>query len=336
MFYYPVTAIRGEPVWRYIKEYKGLQWQDSSHIKDFQNTHLRKLLKHAHDTVPYYRDLIESHGLSIDNICSIEQLDTLPVTTKSDIRRFSKEMHSGKKYFFTSKKTTGGSTGEAVTITKNSDALARERASTWRAYNWAGIEVGDVQARFWGTPLSTQGRVVASVVDYISNRVRLSAFNINQDSLKNYYKQLVKLQPVYLYGYVSMIVALANFIHKNGCQPLYGLRSIITTSEVLDNNSRNIIESAFKVKIFNEYGCGEVGSIAHECEYGNMHIMAENVIIETDTSNSPDNTSGEIIVTDLHNYAMPLIRYKVGDYGTLTNEICPCGRGLPLIKKNTR
>jgi phenylacetate-CoA ligase len=114
---------------------------------------------------------------------------------------------------------------------------------------------------------------------------------------------------------------------------LPGLKSVITTSEVLDDHSRSLIERVFGVKVFNEYGCGEVGSIGHECEHGNMHIMAENVIIEIDTRNSADGESGEIIVTDLYNYAMPLIRYRLGDYATLSKENCECGRGLPVIKR---
>jgi phenylacetate-CoA ligase len=230
-------------------------------------------------------------------------------------------------------KTTGGSTGQAVTIAKNADALARERAATWRAYEWAGVNIGDVQARFWGTPLSRRGKLFYRTVDYISNRVRLSAFNLTASALDEYYHKLKRLRPAYLYGYVSMIVDFARHIEANKYEPIPNLKSIITTSEILDTTSRNLIESAFKVRVFNEYGCGEVGSIAHECEYGSMHIMAENLIIETDFSGSPGDKSGKILVTDLHNTAMPLIRYDLGDYATLTNKPCACGRGLPVISK---
>lgn len=333
LFYYPVTALRGELVWKYLKEYEAMQWKNAEFIYDYQTRHLKRLLQHAYDTTPYYRQLFNEHNLSINDFQSLDQLNQLPVTTKSDIVQFSKNIHSNKKFYLTSDKTTGGSTGQAVTITKNSDALARERAATWRAYNWAGVGIGDVQARFWGTALNTRGRLFYKAVDYISNRTRLSAFNINKQSLQNYYHELTILKPAYLYGYVSMILDFAKFILENNCTHLPSLKCIITTSEVLDSNSRKIIESAFQVKVFNEYGCGEVGSIAHECEYGNMHIMADNVIIETDTSISPDGTSGQIIVTDLHNYAMPLIRYNIGDFATLSDEPCPCGRGLPVIEK---
>lgn len=332
-FYYPVTALRGELVGKYLREYEKMQWQTPSQIADYQTAKLKKLLQHAYKNTTYYKQLFRENNISVNDIQTLEQLQKLPITTKSNIVEFSKEIQSNKKFFLTSNKTTGGSTGQAVTITKNSDALARERAATWRAYKWAGVGIGDKQARFWGTPLTTKNKLFYKAVDYISNRTRLSAFNINKQSLQNYYHELTALKPAYLYGYVSMILDFAAFILENNYTPLASLKCIITTSEALSQESRLIIESAFKVKVFNEYGCGEVGSIAHECEYGNMHIMADNVIIETDTSTSPDGTSGQIIVTDLHNYAMPLIRYNIGDFATLSDKPCLCKRGLPIIKK---
>ena len=182
-------------------------------------------------------------------------------------------------------------------------------------------------------PLSKKSQYLSRVVDFVSNRSRLSAFHINEASLEGYYKKLIKLKPVYLYGYVSMITAFASYLDRHKLDRLHGLKTIITTSEVLDSGSRGMIERVFGVKVFNEYGCGEVGSIAHECEHGNMHIMAENVIIEIDASADNEGGCGEIIVTDLHNFAMPLIRYRIGDYATLSYEVCQCGRGLPVIKQ---
>lgn len=333
LLYYPVTFFKGEPVAKYLHQYEKFQWNSAQSIRQYQTEMLQSLVQHAYAHSPYYRSKLDAACITPDHINTLDKLEKLPFLEKNDIIQMSASLYPQGMPWNITKKTTGGSTGQAVTIFKNTDALARERAATWRAYNWAGVGIGDIQARFWGTPLSTKGRISARIIDFISNRVRLSAFNLNQQSLENYYQKLNKLQPTYLYGYVSMITDFANFILENNYPPLPDLRSIITTSEVLDENSRKTIEKAFQVKVFNEYGCGEVGSIAHECEHGNMHIMADNVIIEIDVSNSPDNSSGEIIVTDLHNYAMPLIRYKVGDYATLSTETCPCGRGLPIITK---
>ena len=333
LFYYPVTISRGEFVMKYLMQYKNMQWRNNSDIEAYQLSNLYRLLNYAVSNCPYYSQLLSDSGIVLSSINSLADLAKIPTTTKADIVNYYTTIRSTRGFLFSSSKTTGGSTGQAVTIEKNADALARERAATWRAYEWAGVGIGDVQARFWGVPLSKKSRQLSKLVDFVSNRARLSAFQINDRSLEEYYKRLLKLRPAYLYGYVSMISAFASYLDKRNLNRLPGLRSVITTSEVLDDNSRALIENVFGVRVFNEYGCGEVGSIAHECGHGNMHIMAENVIIEIDVSNSPDGGSGEIIVTDLHNYAMPLIRYRLGDYATLSREECACGRGLPVIKK---
>jgi phenylacetate-CoA ligase len=271
-------------------------------------------------------------GIGIADVYDLNSINQLPDISKTDIGEHRSTIISGKNNFNVSSKTTGGSTGQAVTILKNPDALARERAATWRAYKWAGVGIGDVQARFWGLPLTPKSRFISKIVDFVSNRSRLSAFSITENELDKYYAKLIKMKPAYLYGYVSMIVVFAEHIKSKGYPALPELRSIITTSEVLDTMSRTTIEEAFNVKVFNEYGCGEVGSIAHECEYGNMHIMAENMIVEVDKTTGPDGTSGEIIITDLFNYAMPLIRYRIGDFATISTQSCRCGRGLPILE----
>ena len=151
-------------------------------------------------------------------------------------------MQSKRHYIFASNKTTGGSTGQAITIRKNTNALARERVVTWMAYKWAGIGIGDVQARFWGVPITRNKRFVYRLLDFISNRVRLSAFNLTTSVLEDYYDTINAVRPAYLYGYVSIIAEFANFIKLNNLKPPSSLQCIITTSEILHPSTRNIIE----------------------------------------------------------------------------------------------
>ena len=333
LFYYPITISRGEFVCKYLKQYKRMQWMNNKEIEEYQLAKLKQIITYSAKKSPYYGRLFEDNGISLPSINNFKDLTRIPVTTKANIVESYSSIRSTDTFLFSSSKTTGGSTGQPVTIEKNANALARERAATWRAYEWAGIGIGDTQARFWGVPLTKKSHLLSRAVDFVSNRSRLSAFQVNEKCLDNYYKKLLKLRPAYLYGYVSIISEFAKYMAKKKYEGLPGLRSVITTSEVLDENSRNLIEKVFGVKVFNEYGCGEVGSIAHECQQGNMHIMSENVFIEIDTSQSPDGNSGEIIVTDLHNYAMPVIRYRLGDFATLSSDMCQCGRGLPILKK---
>ena len=97
---------------------------------------------------------------------------------------------------------------------------------------------------------------------------------------------------------------------------------------MLTESARANIQDSFGVKVFNEYGCGEVGSIAHECEHGSMHIVADNLFLEIDGNGE----NGEIVVTDYFNFATPLIRYKIGDFATINYGECACGRTLPMLK----
>jgi phenylacetate-CoA ligase len=108
------------------------------------------------------------------------------------------------------------------------------------------------------------------------------------------------------------------------------IRAVITTSELLSPAARRLISGSFKAHVFNEYGCGEVGSIAHECEHGTLHTMADNLIVEVDSGTS-NGSIGELIVTDLFNFSTPLIRYRLGDFSSANFIQCQCGRTLPAI-----
>ena len=333
LFYYPVTYARGEFIYKFIREYDTFQWLSKNKIIEYQVDYANKMIRHAYNNSEFYKNLYQ--GLeNKTRIDALSDLQNMPTVSKSDLISHADSMQAQGSAYFSFKKTTGGSTGQAVTVSKNREALARERAATWIAYSWAGIGIGDTQARFWGIPLSQKNKMIYKLVDFVANRSRLSAFNISESTLQNYYAQLNKSRPTYLYGYVSMIVEFAQFILANNLPPLPSLKCVVTTSEVLNHSSRDVIQTAFGVKVFNEYGCGEVGSIAHECEHGSMHIMSSNLIVEIDgDSNSDGGETGELLVTDLHNYAMPLIRYRLGDYATLSEKICKCGRSLPVIEK---
>jgi phenylacetate-CoA ligase len=330
LFYYPSTIAKGENIKKYLSIYEKFQYSSENNMIEYQLYHLKRLLRYAKNKSPFYSNSLKEYNLS--DLNRLSQLDTLPELNKTDLSENSSSIKTRGKGLFVSEKTTGGSTGQAVTLLKNSDALARERAATWRAYKWAGVSIGEPQARFWGVPLNHNRRILHNVIDFISNRKRLSAFNINKNSLLTYLDILRKFNPSYLYGYVSFIDTFCNFIKSMHTELPKSVKTIITTSEVLTDSIRRNIENITGLKVFNEYGCGEVGSIAHECEYGNMHIMADNLIVEID-SIEKNNGCGEILVTDLFNYATPIIRYRLGDFGSISREKCKCGRTLPVLDK---
>jgi phenylacetate-CoA ligase len=132
-----------------------------------------------------------------------------------------------------------------------------------------------------------------------------------------------------------MLEEFARFLLRRDLSgPDLGLAAVISTSEPLTAPRRAVISEAFGAPVQNEYGCGEVGPIAYECpEEGMLHVMSQNVILEVlDAQGEPvgPGGSGEIVVTDLNNHSMPLIRYAIGDFATVA-EACRCGRAFPVL-----
>jgi len=181
----------------------------------------------------------------------------------------------------------------------------------------------------WGVPYNRRTRLVAKGADVIANRITCSAFAVTDTDMDIYLRRIAEFNPQFLYGYVSFLVRFANFIKRANKEVPRSLRAVVCTAEILDDESRESLRGILNLPIYNEYGCGEVGSIAHECEFGRLHVNTETLIVEIDNPNEAG--VGEIVVTDLFNKAFPLIRYRLGDYGKWASEPCPCGRALPVI-----
>lgn len=330
LFFYPVTLIKGEPINFFMNSYRRNQWEEKEDIENLQIRLFKDAAEYAITNSEFYKNLYANHDISINDIKTMKDIKALPTVSKDDLIQNLKSMSTKiAKGMLSSTKTTGGSTGEPVKLHKNSIALAKERCATARSYEWAGVEIGDPQLRFWGIPHSKKNRIISRLTDLVANRRRVSAFDLTENSLAKYYEECKTFKPKYIYGYVSVIEQFAKFITDNGLRPIPSLKSVITTAEILTGSARTSIERAFNTKVFNEYGCGELGSIAHECEAGKMHIMADNLYVEVDAMKGH---SGEIIITDFFNKATPLIRYRLGDFATLSDELCPCGRSLPIIE----
>lgn len=330
--YYPAVLYKSEGFFRALNALAASQYYEQERINAIQFNKLMKMVAYAKSNIPVYRKLYKD--INVNDIRTLGDLKHLPFITKAMLKQDAKSFEPYKKEWRTTKKTTGGSTGQPLTIIKNRKAFASELAATWRGYEWAGIRIGDRQARFWGIPFKKKDRLLARATDLLCNRMRLSAFAFTKESLEKYTEKLVKFRPDYFYGYVSMLDEYCEYFISSGIQSPFKLKAIVTTSEVLHDESRDKIESVFKTKIFNEYGCGEIGSIAHECKCGAMHICAENMILEVINDGNVCKTGelGEIVVTELNNSAMPLIRYKIGDFARYNDKRCECGVNLPVIE----
>jgi phenylacetate-CoA ligase len=339
LVYPAILRLLGEQeMYSELDRMRQMQWAPAAEVERSQTKKLTTLLNYAARHCRFYQSNLD--GLyPVSNQESRDVLKSLPLLSKEDLQTYSSELRAEAKRFRTTLKTTGGSTGQPVSILKDRGATARERAATWMAYGWFGLQPGDRGARFWGSPRAMgRRRLRFAVADIAMNRVRFSAFGVSEADLGDYWRQCLEFKPRYFYGYVSMIESFARHLQTEGLDgSLLNLKAIITTSEVLTQAQRELVEEVFSAPVQNEYGCGEVGPIAYECEAGSMHEMSENVLIEVlDEYGQPvdDGVEGDVVVTDLNNRAMPLLRYRVMDRAIRVGACC-CGRGLPVLGEIT-
>lgn len=329
--FYPILLLRGQNVYKHLKVLNKTQFLNKKELREIQIKKLILLINSARENTEFYNQ--KEYNLNPDNF-SLEEFSKFPFIEKKDIRDFPESFKSKNHNMFLHKKTTGGSTGEPVALNKTPFAMSSEIAATYRGYSWAGVDIGDKQARFWGISLNKKDRLKYKIIDFIGHRKRISAFSFDDEKMENYIKIVQEFKPNYFYGYVSMLEKVAEFVSTNKINLGINLKSIITTAEVLTDTQKKKLENAFSVMAFNEYGSGEFGPIANQCDEGNLHINAENLLVEIidgDRICGPGEV-GELVITELNNFAFPLIRYRMGDYASLSNKTCSCGRELPIIE----
>ena len=331
-FYYPIVLLRGQMVPVYLRRMRRTQWYSADQLQQIQLQKLIRILGYAKSENPYYRRALKD--IEPDSFQSLTDLQRIPILTKEAMKEHFDDLRP-KHLRGAIKKSTSGSTGNPVTVYKSLSASAATYAAYWRGFEWADVHVGDPQGRFWGVPHHQNAIRLTKFTDIVMNRHRCSAFALKEEDLAGCYESLNRFKPRYFYGYVSMLAEFAKFLIRNGLTLKYNLVCVITTSELLTESHRALFENAFRCRVYNEYGSSELGTIAHECEQGSLHISAERMIVETVRAGrlAAPGESGNIVVTELNNRAMPLIRYSLGDSVTLTDQKCQCGRGLPIIRE---
>jgi phenylacetate-CoA ligase len=195
--------------------------------------------------------------------------------------------------------------------------------------------LGEPIAAVWGNPYipsTLKGKLKEWIVSPI---IYLDTMCLNRQAVEVFAEQWDIVKPTLLFGHAHSIFMLAQQVSELGIENIRP-RGIISSSMMLLAHERTVIEDVFKVRVTNRYGCEEVSLIASECECHNgMHLNIEHLFIEfikDDGSPSKPGEPGKIVVTDLYNQAIPLIRYQVEDIGVPTERKCDCGRGLPLME----
>lgn len=321
---------------RVHREMEASQWLPRERILDLQLTRLKALLQDVAGHVPYYRDLFARTGFDPAAVRSLADLQALPFLTKAEIRAHSDALRADDAKGL-ARFNTGGSSGEPLIFYIGTERVTHDVAAKWRATRWWDVDIGDREIVVWGSPieLGTQDRV-RLVRDALMRTELLPAFEMSDDKVDGFVARIRERRPKMLFGYPSAISHIALRAELRGVRlDDLGIKVVFCTSERLYDHQRETISRLFGCPVANGYGGRDAGFIAHECPSGNMHITAEDIVVEIiDEAGRvlPAGLSGEIVVTHLATRDYPFIRYRTGDIGTLSDEACPCGRGLPILK----
>ena len=309
-----------------------VQWKRPREIERIQEDKLARLIRHAWDKVPYYRELMAGAGLKPEDIRSRDDLRTVPVTTKRTLQdiALNDKISNGTDISRCRVSYTSGTTGTPLKIYAAAGDATRMNLSWGRAYIANGLKPWYKIAAFLGQP-ETVRRKPWYEHFRIWQRHEISAWKDPHDWIKD----IRQYKPDVLVGYVMTLKLLAEAIQAEGVHDIRP-KLIFHSSALLDDSSRKFLKSVFQAPVIDFYGADEAGCIAWECpRCSSYHINSDLVLVETQKSGTAaqPGEAGEILITNLQSYAMPFIRYALGDVGVLSPETPLCGRGLPLMEK---
>lgn len=322
--------------------YEDLVRQDRIGVApDTTNRLLVHLLAHCQRSVPYYAEIMKQVGDDFEHDPA-SYLLRLPILTKGLIRTHIEQLKSQdlgqRKWYFN---TSGGSTGEPVKLIQDRDYGDRSNALQEFYSSWAGAWVGDPVVYIWGSERDIlEGSLGAElkklIIKSLLRKTYLNAFRMTPEKMNEFINILNTRRPKLIIAYVDSIFELARFAEREKIA-IRPQSAIITSAGTLTPFMREKIEGVFQCKVFNRYGSREVSDIAGECAaHRGLHVFPWGCYVEVvdEAGNRlPAGTEGNIVVTCLSNFAMPLIRYQIGDRGVLSaDSSCPCGRGGQILE----
>lgn len=306
-------------------------------IHDYQQNRLKAIIDYVARNVFFYRGIWKECQIDNNMTSPVEIINKLPILTKdllnskfddflSDEYRNSKNIH----FYY-----TGGSTGQPSKIAVDKNYMDNRWAMVYYNLTWVGYKLGDCHGFVYGSNLDAKEQVSfrQRAQHWLMNSFQVNAFFLNNSDLKGFANKCLKRKPRFIIGYASALFEFARYTERNGLPICFDF--IESTAEYLSSEMKHKIEEVFHCKVYDRYGCREVGNIAHECKFRDgLHINWQNVYIEIiNKGKYPwlDPEYGDIVVTCLKNKSMPLIRYFIGDLGKIDYSVCRCGMESPRL-----
>ena len=336
-------ALMRRPTLARMRYLENTQWKPREELQQLQMASLIPLVQHAFAHVPYYRSKLREVGMHPSDIRLPEDIRLLPLLGRTDVRDSLTTRASSVAPFPVIQKTTSGSTGMPITIAYDRGSEDWRQGTKWRGYGWASFRPGDRVMHYWGAPqkLPPFSKRVKVEVDRTLRRERyVDCVAQDEAALARAVESIRRFKPTVIVGYAQAGGNLARYINRLG---LRDWRTIpfICTAEQLYAHDRVELERAFGPRIHDSYGGRETMLLAMECDaHEGLHVSMENILLEVLVTEQdgrqraarPGET-GEVVVTDLHNFGAPLIRYVNGDLAKAMHDVpCACGRTLPRIQ----
>lgn len=301
---------------------------------------LKRLLKHAYEFSPFYRTRFDHAGIRPSEIANPSDLKKLPPLTREDIRQNLVDIRSRRfRPDELLQAATGGTTDTPVPLLRNVESIREKNAVQWNFNRWAGYLPGDKVLYLWGArqDFSENPSWRWRMYDrHLMRRVWAPSSLFDEKTLESYRQTLNEFRPRVIYSYPTPLALFCEYLRDSG-RPYHRPESAITTAEPLLAQQRQVIESTLGFSMFNHYGTRDFGLIAAECEqHQGLHVNPLAAYIEYEDIEGPGAEGlKDVIVTDLLNYGMPLIRYRINDCAYPGEAPCPCGRPYPLIRELT-
>ncbi len=316
------------------------QWWNAEELQSFQLEKLHTLVAHAYQNVPYYRRIFRENGIGPSDIKDIADLAKIPVLTKSQVRRYSNTLvasNYGAKKLLPGR--TGGSTGEPLQFFNDRNTVSWAWGAMNRYYEWTGMRLGEGRFDIGGGSLGgflSKGLArdtLRSVQRWLQKGAFYPVFSLDK-AMAREIAESAKAKGIRVFrGYPSGLYVLAMYAKTEGLD-FDAVRIVQSTSERVYPHQREVIESQLTADMYDQYGAAEILSIAAQCEKKKgYHVFDEHVIVEDDRTLHATNGRVPAIITDLDNFAMPFIRYELGDVLNFKGASCSCGRGLSTVAK---
>ena len=315
---------------RYYKDYgRRIDAMTKEDPYAMSERHLRGLLEYAGEHSTYYSELLSGEG----------RFRSLPVLTKDIMRGRFDDIRTLPESPTAYRNSSGGSTGRPATFIQDAHYASWSNATHGYYFReMLGVEMNTVKNLWlWGSErdsLQIKGRGFRGrAANFLTNKIFLNTFDMDESTWLEYIDVIRRYRPHYIAGYAGSLYEIARVARQHNVQ-LYTPVFVYSSAETLRDFMRVEIEEQFGTKVYDYYGSREVGAIAGECARGNKHVFVMNTLVEIcDDDGQPveDGNEGSLIVTCLHNYSFPMIRYEIGDVGTMAKQPCECGSRLPYL-----